>query len=62
MRTYNIKDTYVEEDEPSLGILAAASFVIFSLGQLYFVHDMILPIKYKVGWEKISQQIQMQIN
>ena len=71
MRTYNITQTYVEENDPWLGILAASAFSIFSttnrlkyygLVQLMFGHDMIFPIKHKVGWGLIHQQKQTQIN
>ena len=58
MRTFNITETYVDEDDPWLGILAASSFAIISttnrlkgcsLGQLVFFRDTIIPIKHKVG-------------
>ena len=57
---FNISiQTYVGENDPWMGILAAAAFVIFSItnrpkfyspGQLIFGHDMILPIKHTVDW------------
>ena len=59
VKTFNIKYTYVDEDDPWLGILAAAAFKIFStemflkdysLGQFVFGRDIILPIKYKADW------------
>ena len=59
VRTFNIQQTYVDENEPWTGILDAAAFAIFSttnrqkgyiLGQLIFGRDMILPIKHTVGW------------
>ena len=71
VQTFNIKETYVDEDDPWSGILSAESFVIhkttnrlkgYSIGQLLFGRDMILPIKHKVDWELIRQQKQMQIN
>ena len=71
VRIYNITKTYVDEDEPWLGIITAASFSIlstenrlkvYSLVQLLFGRDMVLPIKYNVERELISQQQQMQIN
>ena len=52
-------------------MLGAAVFAIFSttnrqkvysLGQLIFGRDMILPIKYRVDWELISQYKQTFIN
>ena len=59
MRTFNITQTYVEKDYLWSGILDVAAFSIFSttnrlkgysLVQLVFGRDMILPIKNKVGW------------
>ena len=59
MPNFTIIQTYVEEDDPWSFILAAAAFVIlqttyrlkgYSLGQLLFGRDMILPIKHKVDW------------
>ena len=54
-----ISQTYVDEDEPWSGILSAAEFEIisttdsqkgYSLGQLIFGHDMILPVEHTVDW------------
>ena len=51
--------------------MAAASFLIrsttsrkkgYSLVQLIFGRDIILPIKHRVGWELIRHQKQTQIN
>ena len=62
VHTYNIKNTYMDEDDPWSGILAAESFKICSTVnrlkcyiplQLLFGHDMIIPIKYTVYWELI---------
>ena len=59
VRTYNIKETYVDKDDPWLGILAASEFASFSTenslkgynpGQFVFGYDMILPIKHTVDW------------
>ena len=55
-----IQNTYVEKDDPWLGILVAAVFEIFSTTnmlkgygpvQLVFGRDMIFGIKDKVDWE-----------
>ena len=63
--------TYVDEDEPWLGILAASEFAIFSTtnrlkgyspGQLVFGRDIIILIKHTVDWELIRQQNQTQID
>ena len=65
MRTFSITQTYVDKDDPRLGILDAASFTMFSetnmlkdysMGQLVFGCDMITPIKHKVDWELIRQK------
>ena len=69
--TYNIYQTYVNEDKPCSGILAAAAFVIqsttnrlkgYSPGQLEFGRDMTLSIEHKVVWELISQRKKTKIN
>ena len=59
MRTCNITQTYVDEDDPWLGILDAEAFAIcatanrlkyYSPEKLVFGHDIILPIKHTVDW------------
>ena len=59
MKNFNINETYIDGYYPCTGILAAADFSIYStknrskgysLGQLVFGRDMIIPIKYKVDW------------
>ena len=72
VRNFNIStQTYVGENDPWAGILAAAAFAIhsttnmqkgYSPGQLIFGLDMILPIKHRVDWELISQKKQTQVN
>ena len=71
VRTFNIQQTYVDENEPWTGILDAAAFAIFSttnrqknysLGQLIFGPDMILLIKHRVDWELIRQIKHTQTN
>ena len=67
MRTFNIKETYVDEDDPWSGILAAAFTICqttnrlkgYRFRQLVFGCDIILLIKHEVGWELIRQQNQM---
>ena len=68
MQTFNIKETYVDKDDPWSGILAAAAFTIrqttnrlkvYRPRQLVFGCDMILLIKHEVDWELIRQQNQM---
>ena len=69
--TFNIKETYIDEDDTWLGILVASASEIrsktnrlkrYSPGQLVFGRDTIIPIKHKVDWELIRQQKQTQIN
>ena len=65
IQTFNMStQTYVDQNDPWTGILAAAAFSIistnnrqngYSPGQLIFGRDMILPIKYRLHWELISQ-------
>ena len=71
VRTFNITQTYVDEDDPWLGILGVAEFSIFSTtnclkgynpGPLVFGRDIILPIKHKADWELIRKQKQTQTN
>ena len=70
-RTYNLQETYVDDADPWMGILAAADFVVISTyhmikqkvpGQLLFVRDMILPINHVTDWRYIRQCKQTQIN
>ena len=67
----NHSATYVEKYYPWSGILAASALQIcsttnrlkcYSLRQLLFGRDIILPIKHKVDWESIHQQNQTKIN
>ena len=71
VQTYNIKETYIYEDESWLGILEAASFEIFSKENglkcysavlLVFGCDMILPIRHTVDWGLLRHQNQTQID
>ena len=71
MQTFNITQTYVDEDDPWSVILAAEEISIWSTinslkfyspGQLLFGRDMVLPIKHKVDWSLIRQRKQTQIN
>ena len=71
LRTFNIKYTYDDKDDPYSRILAAPAFTIFSTEngskcyipcELVFLRDMILPIKDKADWELIRQKKHMQIN
>ena len=72
VRNFNVSTlTYVDKNDPWIGILAAAEFSICpttnrlksqSLVQLILGCDMILLIKHTVDWELIRQQNQTQIN
>ena len=62
VRTYNIKETYVDYDDLWSGILASEAFSIFSKsnmlkgyspGQLVFGRDISIRIKRTVDWELI---------
>ena len=66
---FNITETYVEKDNPWLGIVSATTVVIisttkrlkyYSLGQLVFGCDTILSINHKVDWQLIHQKNQTQ--
>ena len=70
VRTFNIQQTYVYENDPWTGILSAAAFVIlsttnnkkgYSPDQLIFGCDIILPIEHRVDWELIRQKKQTQM-
>ena len=59
VRALNVQQTYVGKNDPWMGILAAAAFIIcsttsiqkgYSRGQLIFGRDMILPIKHRMDW------------
>ena len=65
VRTYNFNKTYVEKYDQRLVILTAAAFEIlwtenmfkyYSLYQLRFGRDIIIPIKYMVEKELIHQR------
>ena len=72
VRNFNIStQTYVDKDDPWMGILAATAFgnlsttnrqTGYSTSQLIFVHDMIPPIKQSVDWELIRQKNQTKFN
>ena len=59
VRDFNGKETYVDGDDPWLGVLSAAAFSIRSttnglkfyiLGRLLFGRNMIILIKHNVDW------------
>ena len=71
IRTYNLHEIYVDDADPFMGILEAASFVERSTyhrtkektpGQLVFGRYMILTINHVADWRYTSQRKQTQIN
>ena len=71
MSNLNVKETYVDGDDPWSGFLSEAALEInsianrlkgYSPGKLVFGRNMILPIKHKADLESISQQKQAHSN
>ncbi len=71
IRTFQLEEQYLDEDDPWKGILSATAFAVRSTyhttlkkspGQLVFGRDMILNIKHTANWEYIRQQKQKKIN
>ena len=66
---FNLHDTYVDDSDPWMVILAAAVFAVRAMyhqtknnpGQLVFVQDMILPMNHIDNWRLILQRKQAQI-
>ena len=63
VRTFELEDTYMDEEDPWSGILAATAFAVHSTyhttlqatpGQLVFGRDMIFNIKHITDWELIK--------
>ena len=70
VRTYNLQETYVDENYPWIGLLAAAAFDVRSThhiikgevpGQIVFGQYIILPIKHVADWRYMCQRKQAQI-
>ena len=68
--TYNLQETYVEESDPWIGILAAYAFAIKcmyhstkdkSTYQLFFIQDTNLQINHVADWRYIHQRKQVKI-
>ena len=60
VRTFELQDCYLDEDDPWKGILAAAAFAVRSTvystlqkfpGQLIFGRDMMLNIAHEANWD-----------
>jgi transposase InsO family protein/exonuclease VII small subunit len=71
VRTFELENNYLDEDDPWKGILSATAFAIRSTyhttlqhtpGQLVFGRDMIFNIKHAANWEYIKQRKQQIIN
>ena len=71
IRTYELEDNYLDENDPWGGILSATAFAVQSTyhttlkaspRQLVFGQDMILNIKHVADWEAITQHKQKLIN
>ena len=67
IRTFELQDNFLDDDDPCKGILSATSFAIRSTyhttlhktpGQLVFGRDMIFPILHTANWEYNTQQKQ----
>ena len=71
LRTLELEEQELEENNPWESILAACAWAIRSTyhtvleatpGQLVFGRDMLLPIQFKADWARIRQRKQTQIN
>jgi transposase InsO family protein len=71
IRTFELEDNYLDEEDPWKGILSATAFAVRSTlhttlkqtpGQLVFGRDMILNIKHQADWELIKNRKQALIN
>jgi hypothetical protein len=67
IRTFELKKNYLDDNDPSKGILSATAFAVRSTfhmtlqntpGQLVFGCDMILKVKHEANWEYIRAQKQ----
>ena len=71
LRTLELEEQELDAHDPWSPFLLAAAFVVqatchttvqASPGQLVFGHDMVLPIKYIIDWERLCQVQQKEIN
>ena len=71
IRTFELEDNYLDEDDPWKGILSATAFAVRSTfhttlqsspGQLVFGRDMIFNIQHTANWEYIKQRKQQLIH
>ena len=70
IRTYELQDNYLDEDNPWKGILSATAFAVRSTyhttlkqtpGQIVFGRDMIFNVEHIVNWEYIRASKQKNI-
>jgi len=71
IRTFELEENYLDEDDPWGGILAATAYAVRSTyhttlkatpGQLVFNRDMVFNIKHIANWKAISDRKQKVIN
>ena len=71
IRTFELEENYLDEEDPWKGILSATAFAVRSTfhttlqnspGQLVFGRDMILNIKHTANWEYIKKRKQKLID
>ena len=71
IRTFELQENYLDEDNPWKGILSATAFAVRSTyhttlgktpGQLVFGQDMIFNVEHTANWEYICQKKQAKIN
>jgi len=71
IRTFELQENYLDEDDPWSGVLSAAAFAVRATyhttlqktpGQLVFGRDMILNVKHIANWEYIRQRKQKLID
>ena len=71
IRTFELENNYLDEEDPWKGILSATAFAVRSTyhttlqkspGQLVFGRDMIFNIQHKANWDIIRQRKQKLIN
>ena len=71
IRTFELEENYLDDDDPWKGILSATAFAVRSTlhtmlkrmpGQLVFGRDMIFNIQHQADWEAIKQRKQELIN
>ncbi len=71
IRSFELENHYLDEDDPWKGLLTAAAFAIRATmhttlqktpGQLVFGRDMILNVQHQADWELIKRRKQDRIN